>query len=372
MNDPNYYNRDVLGGPGVNVVDDRAAEEREDDELEIADTESAQAEDAETEPRIGDEDVTDEDSAAAQEAQLDADVADEDRLDTEDSALDTSDSALDEDDDEGDDDVDAEIVAEDNEDDEDDEDADVEDEDEDEDDVEDAELLASEDGEVVAVDDEADDDDEDVDAGIVAETDEDDEDDEDDADEAIAEADENVTTADDTEIFDQHDADEDDEEEVAANDVAVTDAVPAPMNPLVPVPMPMEVDEIVVPEPVADETAPVIPAQSAPADGVSASVSGGMHPGEADTVVETAPAGVDSDAFNDRMQQAQLTFIDDPRGAAEAARTLANEAIEAHIAALRSRTGQLDAWSGEEAPDTEVLRAAMRAYRDVITSLSAE
>ena len=133
----------------------------------------------------------------------------------------------------------------------------------------------------------------------------------------------------------------------------------------------MAVDEVSVPEPVVDETAPMIPAQPTPADGVPAVVSGGMHPGEADTMVETATS-VGSSDLNDRMQQAQLTFIDDPRGATEAARTLANEAIEAQIAALRARTGQLDSWSGEEAPDTEVLRAAMRAYRDVITSLSAE
>jgi hypothetical protein len=155
------------------------------------------------------------------------------------------------------------------------------------------------------------------------------------------------------------------------HDAEIIEIVPAPMNPDLPVPAPTAIDEVVVPEPAADETAPVIPTQPDGAEVAAAAVSGGMHPGEADVAVATATA-VDADALHDRMQQAQMTFIDDPRGATEAARALAGEALEAHIAALRARSEQLDTWTGDDAPDTEVLRAAMRAYRDVIASLTEE
>jgi hypothetical protein len=65
-----------------------------------------------------------------------------------------------------------------------------------------------------------------------------------------------------------------------------------------------------------------------------------------------------------------LGFIDDPRGATDAARTIAGEALESHIDALRARAAELDSWQGDSSPDTEVLRAAMRGYRDLVATLT--
>ncbi len=135
-------------------------------------------------------------------------------------------------------------------------------------------------------------------------------------------------------------------------------------------------------DPVADEGERVIatdqPAEDAEVvdevvavdagDPVTAS---GMMPGEAN--LNGGPAAVTDDAgLHDRWQQAQLGFIDDPYAAAAEARSIAESAIEAHVEALRARQSQLDAWQSDAQPDTEVLRAAMQGYRDLVTSLVEE
>ena len=98
-------------------------------------------------------------------------------------------------------------------------------------------------------------------------------------------------------------------------------------------------------------------------------VTSGMRPGDA-PLSETMTPPADAAEVHERWQQAQLGFIDDPQAATEAARAIATEALESHIEALRARQAELDSWQGEGAPDTEVLRAAMRGYRDMVTSLT--
>jgi hypothetical protein len=97
--------------------------------------------------------------------------------------------------------------------------------------------------------------------------------------------------------------------------------------------------------------------------------SGNMRPGDA-PLSEAAGSLVDSAALRERWQQAQLGFIDDPHGSATAARAIAAESLEGHIAALRARQTELDSWQDDAAPDTEVLRAAMRGYRDLVASFT--
>ena len=46
------------------------------------------------------------------------------------------------------------------------------------------------------------------------------------------------------------------------------------------------------------------------------------------------------------------------------------EAVEARISALRDRQTALDGWQSEATPDTEVLRAAIQGYRDMLHSLT--
>jgi len=114
-------------------------------------------------------------------------------------------------------------------------------------------------------------------------------------------------------------------------------------------------DAVVVDEPVA----------------VGAATTGGMLPGEAS--IDSAPLSVEGgEGLRDRWQQAQLGFIDDPYAAAAQARGIAEAAIEAHIEALRARQAELDAWQSEMNPDTEVLRAAMQGYREMVTTLVEE
>jgi hypothetical protein len=112
------------------------------------------------------------------------------------------------------------------------------------------------------------------------------------------------------------------------------------------------------------------PLDAAAMDGTVADATAvGMMPGDAP--VPDAPTPVpNADATHDRWQQIQLGFIDDPRGSVESARNLVVEAVEARISALRDRQTALDGWQGEATPDTEVLRAAIQGYRDMLNSLT--
>ena len=121
-----------------------------------------------------------------------------------------------------------------------------------------------------------------------------------------------------------------------------------------------------------DGTAPLdaAPLDAAAVDGTVTEVTAvGMMPGDAP--VPDAPAQVpNAEATHDRWQQIQLGFIDDPRGSVESARSLVVEAVEARISALRDRQTALDGWQSEATPDTEVLRAAIQGYRDMLNSLT--
>jgi len=126
-----------------------------------------------------------------------------------------------------------------------------------------------------------------------------------------------------------------------------------------------------------DGTAPLdaAPPDAAPFDAAAVDETAmvgaavGMMPGDAP--VPDAPVQVlNADATRDRWQQIQLGFIDDPRGSVESARSLVVEAVEARISALRDRQTALDGWQSEATPDTEVLRAAIQGYRDMLNSLT--
>jgi hypothetical protein len=104
--------------------------------------------------------------------------------------------------------------------------------------------------------------------------------------------------------------------------------------------------------------------------GVADASAGAMRPGDAEVPAAGAGPLGDVDTLRDRWQQAQLGFIDDPQESVRTARTIAGEALEAHVARLRERLDSLDSWQQSQSPDTEVLRAAMRGYRTVVESLS--
>jgi hypothetical protein len=75
----------------------------------------------------------------------------------------------------------------------------------------------------------------------------------------------------------------------------------------------------------------------------------------------------DGDAqFRDRWRDVQLRFVDDPRAAADEARGLLDEVVDALTVRLRARKDQLGGTSGG---DTEQLRMELRRYRDFLDRL---
>jgi len=70
--------------------------------------------------------------------------------------------------------------------------------------------------------------------------------------------------------------------------------------------------------------------------------------------------------FRDRWQRVQMQFVDDPRAAAEQARSLVDDVVAALQSALTDQRGSLDGWQSGQAGDTEELRVAVRRYRDFL------
>jgi hypothetical protein len=76
--------------------------------------------------------------------------------------------------------------------------------------------------------------------------------------------------------------------------------------------------------------------------------------------------------FMQRWQELQGRFVDDPRGAVEAADALVAEVNEALRAEFESCKSELESqWAGDGATDTEELRTALRRYRTFFQRLLA-
>jgi hypothetical protein len=93
------------------------------------------------------------------------------------------------------------------------------------------------------------------------------------------------------------------------------------------------------------------------------------------------PAGLDSLAntpfvddhaqVQQRWQEIQSIFVDDPRGSVTRAADLADTVVQSLVATVEERKRALrDAWDGGEA-DTEELRNTLRRYRVLIDRLSS-
>lgn len=105
------------------------------------------------------------------------------------------------------------------------------------------------------------------------------------------------------------------------------------------------------------ESSPALPDQASPT----------AQPDEAAEAVEAVEEPEpDLTSTDDRWHAALVGFVDDPRGSVEAARTLIDEDIAAHVALLaRRREAMHAAWQAPEDPDTEALRVALVKYRDL-------
>jgi hypothetical protein len=77
----------------------------------------------------------------------------------------------------------------------------------------------------------------------------------------------------------------------------------------------------------------------------------------------------DIDRFRDEWRRLQMRFVDDPHNAANEAATLVDQAVQTLTTALSSRKQELDSWRASEGDDTEVLRMALRRYRDFLDRL---
>ncbi|MDG4820427.1 hypothetical protein O7635_00990 [Asanoa sp. WMMD1127] len=92
-----------------------------------------------------------------------------------------------------------------------------------------------------------------------------------------------------------------------------------------------------------------------------------LMPGQVDVEPVTALVAVEAaQGFRDRWREVQLRFVDDPRGAAGEAQSLAEEAADALVAALDSMRNDLGGWQATEGTDTEHLRVVVRRYRDFL------
>jgi len=79
-----------------------------------------------------------------------------------------------------------------------------------------------------------------------------------------------------------------------------------------------------------------------------------------DALFDQAAAG----EFRDRWQRVQMRFVDDPRAAADEARSLVDDVLNALHDGLNNQRGSLDGWQSGQPDDTEQLRVAIRRYRD--------
>ena len=92
----------------------------------------------------------------------------------------------------------------------------------------------------------------------------------------------------------------------------------------------------------------------------------GDIPGEPVAVLIAADA---AQGLRDRWRDLQLRFVDDPRGAANDAQTLVNEAVQALTDALAAQRNDLGGWQATQSGDTEQLRMVVRRYREFLNRL---
>lgn len=97
---------------------------------------------------------------------------------------------------------------------------------------------------------------------------------------------------------------------------------------------------------------------------------GKLAPGQAANDPVAALWGGDLvDQYRSKWRDLQLTFVDDPQRATHSAASLVDDAVSSLTATLQAQKQTLDGWQATRGDDTEVMRVALRNYRDFLDRL---
>lgn len=97
---------------------------------------------------------------------------------------------------------------------------------------------------------------------------------------------------------------------------------------------------------------------------------GRLAPGQAANDPVAALWGADLvDRYRSQWRDLQLTFVDDPQRATSAAASLVDDAVSSLTSTLQEQKQSLDGWQATRGDDTEVMRVALRNYRDFLDRL---
>jgi hypothetical protein len=97
---------------------------------------------------------------------------------------------------------------------------------------------------------------------------------------------------------------------------------------------------------------------------------GNLGPGQAPNDPVAALWGADLvERYRIQWRELQLTFVDDPQRATGAAATLVDDAVASLTNTLLAQKQALDGWQSTQGDDTEVMRVALRNYRDFLDRL---
>jgi hypothetical protein len=95
--------------------------------------------------------------------------------------------------------------------------------------------------------------------------------------------------------------------------------------------------------------------------------AGGLAPGQAREDPVAALWGDSSvKDFREQWRELQLRFVDDPREAVCSAQALVDSAVRSLTTTLLRQQQDLDSWKERDSEDTEVLRVALRRYREFL------
>jgi hypothetical protein len=103
---------------------------------------------------------------------------------------------------------------------------------------------------------------------------------------------------------------------------------------------------------------------------VRAPSDGNLAPGQGVNDPVAALWAIDLvERYRSQWRDLQLTFVDDPKHAMSGAASLVDEAVASLTNTLNAQKQALDGWQVTRGEDTEMMRVALRRYRDFLDRL---